>query len=73
MCAGSHLANRELYTVLIRLIVAFKIEPPQSKIHALILDALVCNSVPTSLTIEPYPFKVGFQPRDTNALEWWIG
>jgi phenylacetate 2-hydroxylase len=72
MCAGSHLANRELYTAFIRLITAFTIHPPQDPADFPILDALDCNSIPTALTTEPKPFKVEFKARDTVLLEQWI-
>lgn len=73
MCAGSHLANRELYTAFIRLISAFHIDPPRDSKDLPILDALKCNSIPSSLTTEPKDFKVGFRPRDRATLERWIG
>jgi phenylacetate 2-hydroxylase len=72
MCAGSHLANRELYTAFVRLIVAFHIDPPKNKKDEPILDCLECNAVPTSLTTDPKPFKVGFRARDPDQLNQWI-
>lgn len=72
MCAGSHLANRELYTAFIRLFTAFHIEPPKLKKDEPILDALACNAIPTSLTTDPKPFKCGFRPRDKVRLKQWI-
>ncbi|QIX02232.1 hypothetical protein AMS68_007749 [Peltaster fructicola] len=72
MCIGSHLANRELYTALLRLITAFQILPPKSAADAPILDALACNRVPTSLTLDPKPFKLGFRVRDETLLARWI-
>lgn len=72
MCAGSHLANRELYTAFIRLITAFYIEPPKDSRDMPILDALECNAVPTSLTTDPKPFKCGFRVRDLRKLEQWM-
>ncbi|KAF1994608.1 cytochrome P450 phenylacetate hydroxylase-like protein [Amniculicola lignicola CBS 123094] len=73
MCVGSHLANRELYTAFVRLISAFVFTPPTDPKHRPILDCLEANSLPTSLTIEPKEFKVGFKPRDRAMLEKWIG
>ncbi len=73
MCAGSHLANRELYTAFIRLISAFEILPPKNKCDEPILDALECNAIKTSLTTEPKKFKVGFRVRDHERLKEWIG
>ncbi|KFZ11729.1 hypothetical protein V502_07431 [Pseudogymnoascus sp. VKM F-4520 (FW-2644)] len=53
MCAGSHLANRELYIAFVRMIVAFHIDPAKKPEDLPILDALGCNAIPTSLTTEP--------------------
>lgn len=72
MCAGSHLANRELYTAFIRLFTAFHIEPPKYSNDIPILDSLECNSMPTSLTTDPKPFKCGFRVRDLEKLEQWM-
>lgn len=72
MCAGSHLANRELYTAYIRLITAFKMTPPKDSADRPILDAIECNAIPTALTTEPKPFKVGFEARDAESLRKWI-
>jgi phenylacetate 2-hydroxylase len=72
MCAGSHLANRELYTAFIRLFTAFYIDPPKNKSDEPILDALECNAIPTSLTTDPKPFKCGFRARDLPKLEEWM-
>ena len=69
MCIGSHLANRELYTAFLRIIVAFDILPPGDPRDAPILDALACNRLPTSLTLDPKPFKIKFNVRDRAALE----
>jgi len=72
MCAGSHLANRELYTAFIRIITAFHIDPPKDPRDRPILDALECNAIPTSLTTDPKPFKCGFRARDLGSLERWM-
>ena len=72
MCAGSHLANRELYTAFIRLFTAFYIDPPKDKRDEPILDALECNAIPTSLTTDPKPFKCGFRARDWGKLQNWM-
>jgi phenylacetate 2-hydroxylase len=72
MCAGSHLANRELFTAFIRLITAFKMHPAKEASDLPILDAIECNAIATALTTEPKPFKVGFSARDPKKLEQWI-
>lgn len=72
MCAGTHLANRELYTAFLRIFIAFRIVPGKDPRHAPVLDALDCNAIPTSLTTEPKEFKIGFRVRDQEGLERWI-
>ncbi|KAI5288364.1 hypothetical protein KEM54_005265 [Ascosphaera aggregata] len=64
MCAGSHLANRELYTAFIRLISAFRIVPAKNRADDPILDPLEASTNKTALTLDPRPFKVGFKVRD---------
>jgi phenylacetate 2-hydroxylase len=72
MCVGSHLANRELYTAFVRLISAFEFTPPVDPRDEPIMDCLEANSLPTSLTMEPKYFKVGFKPRNRTQLDKWI-
>ncbi|KAF2093039.1 cytochrome P450 [Rhizodiscina lignyota] len=72
MCAGSHLANRELYTAFLRMILVFEILQPQQEADRPILDALEANAIPTSLTLEPKPFKCRFRVRDREMLERWV-
>ncbi|KAI9051315.1 hypothetical protein LZ554_005416 [Drepanopeziza brunnea f. sp. 'monogermtubi'] len=72
MCAGSHLANRELYTAFIRIFTAFEVEAPKDARDRPILDALECNAIPTGLTTDPKPFKVGFKCRDPEKVAQWI-
>lgn len=72
MCAGSHLANRELYTAFIRIFSALRIVAPKDPKDAPVLDALECNRHKTSLTTEPKEFKVGVRVRDRARLEEWM-
>lgn len=72
MCIGSHLANRELYTALLRLISAFEIVGPAKKSDEAILDAMGCNKLPNGLTVDPKPFKVGLRVRDQAAVGRWL-
>ncbi|OCL11699.1 putative cytochrome P450 phenylacetate 2-hydroxylase [Glonium stellatum] len=72
MCAGYQLANREFYVFLVRLIVSFEVIPPKDPKDRPILNAVECSAVPTSLTLVPKPFKVGFKPRDRSQMERWI-
>lgn len=64
MCAGSLLANRELYLVFIRLINSFRIEKVDEVDHHPIRG----NSDPTSLVAMPERYKVKFIPRNERAL-----
>ncbi|KAF1364899.1 cytochrome P450 phenylacetate hydroxylase-like protein [Lizonia empirigonia] len=72
MCVGSHLANRELFTAFVRLVSAFEFTPPKDPRDEAIMDCLEANYIPTSLTMEPKYFKVGFKPRDRKKLDQWI-
>lgn len=72
MCVGSHLGNRELYTAFVRLLSAFEFTPPRDPRDMPVLDCLEANAIPTSLTMEPKYFKVGFKPRDRATLDRWI-
>ena len=72
MCVGSHLANRELYTAFLRIILAFEITESKLDGDRPILDSLECNALPTSLTTEPKPFKCGFKVRNQEQLDQWI-
>jgi len=64
MCAGSLLANRELYLVYMRLINSFKVE----KHDEIDSHPLRGNSDPTSLVAIPRRFRAKFIPRDTDIL-----
>lgn len=72
MCAGSHLANRELYTAYIRLITAFEILPARDAADRPGMDAIECTSNPTALTTDPKPFKIGLKARSEAKLKQWI-
>ncbi|KAI5295955.1 hypothetical protein KEM52_006303 [Ascosphaera acerosa] len=72
MCAGSHLANRELYTAFVRLISAFRMTPAKDPADHPSLDPLTSSTNKTALTLDPLPFKVGFKARDTALLQEWL-
>jgi phenylacetate 2-hydroxylase len=72
MCVGSHLANRELFTAFVRLISAFEFTMPVDGRDEPVMDCLDANAIPTSLTLEPKYFKVGFKPRDRKLLDGWL-
>ncbi|PWY67490.1 cytochrome P450 phenylacetate hydroxylase [Aspergillus eucalypticola CBS 122712] len=69
MCAGSLLANRELYLVFMRTLNGFRIEPlGETDWHP-----VRGNSDPTSLVAIPQRYKVRFVPRDEKALATALG
>ncbi|TKX23904.1 phenylacetate 2-hydroxylase-like protein [Elsinoe australis] len=72
MCVGSHLANRELYTAFLRVITALEIVPPEKREDEPILDCLDANAIPTGLTMDPKPFKIGIRIRDQKLVDKWI-
>ena len=72
MCAGAHLANRELFTFFVRLIVAFRVLPPNNIIAAAEIDPYKFNLCTTALVAEPKPFKCRFEPRDADQLRSWL-
>ena len=72
MCAGSHLANRELFTIFIRLITAFRILPPKNRENAAVLDAMEANECHAAQIAKPKPFKCRFEPRNKEQLEFWL-
>lgn len=72
MCIGSHLANREIYTIFTRLILAFEIAPANALEDAPILDTLECGSPKTAMALQPKAFKVQIKPRDRDSLNKWI-
>lgn len=72
MCVGSHLANRELYTAFLRVLISFDMYECEKVKDRPILDALECSAQPTSLTMDPKPFKMGFRVRNADRLRQWI-
>lgn len=72
MCAGAHLANRELFTFFIRLILSFEILPPKDRFNSAQLNAMDANHCHTALVAEPKPFKCRFKPRNKEYLRAWI-
>jgi 3-hydroxyphenylacetate 6-hydroxylase len=64
MCAGSLLANRELYLTFIRLINSFKIE----KFDDVDAHPVTGNSDPTSLVAMPKRYRARFVPRNETTL-----
>ncbi|KAB8229258.1 hypothetical protein ETB97_000985 [Aspergillus alliaceus] len=69
MCAGSLLANRELYLIFMRTINSFRIEPYDE----IDWHPIYGNSDPTSLVAIPKRYKVRFIPKDNKVLENVLG
>lgn len=72
MCAATRLATRKIYTSFLCLIGSCKIVAPQDKADEAILDYIEANDIPTSLSMEPKKFKVGFHAIDVAKLDQWI-
>ncbi|KAH7038991.1 putative cytochrome P450 phenylacetate 2-hydroxylase [Macrophomina phaseolina] len=72
MCAGAHLANRELYVIFVRMILAFHVHAASDPRDYPELDTIECNAVPTSMVTQPKPFKVRLVPRDADKLKAWV-
>jgi 3-hydroxyphenylacetate 6-hydroxylase len=64
MCAGSLLANRELYLVFLRLLNSFEVVQ-DSKVD---VHPVTGSSDPTSLVAMCHPYQVKFKPRNAKAL-----
>ncbi|KAM5433943.1 putative 3-hydroxyphenylacetate 6-hydroxylase [Microsporum canis] len=65
MCAGSLLANREIYLIFIRMLNSFRIISDE-KINT---HPIHGNSDPTSLVAIPKKYKVKFVPKNKTALD----
>lgn len=64
MCAGSLLANRELYLLYMRLLNSFRIE----KHDEVDCHPISGNADPTSLVAMPKRYRARFVPRNPAAL-----
>jgi 3-hydroxyphenylacetate 6-hydroxylase len=65
MCAGSILANRELYLIFIRLLNSFSIQ----KADNVDVHPVRGNADPTSLVAMPKKYEVRFVPRNEKILQ----
>lgn len=64
MCAGSLLANRELYLVFMRMLSSFLIE----MVTDVETHPVKGSSDPTSLVTMPHRYEVKFKPRNESKL-----
>lgn len=69
MCAGVHLANREMYSAFVKLVYFFKLEVGEEDYD--INPRTACENTYT-LACTPKKFKMRFVARDPEALEQWI-
>lgn len=69
MCAGSILANRELYLIFARLLNSFKVET-YDRVDA---HPVHGNADPTSLVAMPRKYRVKFVPRLEKVLATNLG
>lgn len=64
MCAGSLLANREMYLIFLRMLNSFEIEQDSDvDVHP-----VRGSADPTTLVTMSKPYKVIFKPRNAKAL-----
>ncbi|KAL1410449.1 hypothetical protein Q8F55_004460 [Vanrija albida] len=68
MCAGSHLANKEMYAAFTKLVYFFKLEPEGEYD----IDPVTATHNPYGLASVPKRFKLRFVPRDPDTIEHWI-
>lgn len=69
MCAGSLLANRELYLVFLRMLSSFEI----LQVSDVDVHPVRGSSDPTSLVTMCRDYKVIFKPRDERSLRAALG
>ncbi|KAG6016087.1 hypothetical protein E4U54_002330 [Claviceps lovelessii] len=72
MCVGFHLGSKQLYTAFVRLITTFEFFPSDDARDAPSMNCLDCNATPTSLTLDPKPFRIGLRPRSEENARRWI-
>lgn len=68
MCAGSLLANRELYLTFMRMVSCFEILPPREGGEMVDVHPVRGSCDPTSLVTMPRRYQVRFVPRDEEGL-----
>lgn len=68
MCAGAHLAMKEMYITLLRMIILYEIRPPKNTNYLMELDPFKLNSVPDSVAFEPKVYKVLLKKRDEDLF-----
>lgn len=62
-CSGNHLSMRELYILVCRMVLLFRVKRPTNANFTMEQDPFVGNSCPTATSFEPKEFKVWLQPR----------
>lgn len=62
-CSGNHLATKEMYTLLCRMVLLFHIREPEESSYLMELDPFAGNQCPTATSFEPREFRVSLKPR----------
>lgn len=68
-CAGSHLALKELHTLLCRVVLLFRIKPPHDNRFKMCLDPFEGNLCPTGTSFEPKEFRIRLEPREGKECD----
>lgn len=63
-CSGEHLALQEIYTLLCRTVLLFRIRRPTNGQYLMELDPFAGNANPTATSFEPAEFRVWLRPRE---------
>lgn len=67
-CSGDHLAMKEIYTLLCRLVILFKIKKPIDPAKRMTLDPFKANSCPSAISFEPEEFHIRLQQRQGEYM-----
>lgn len=62
-CSGSHLSIKEMYVMLCRTTLLFRVRRPTDTAFLMELDPFKANSCPRATSFEPKEFRVWLQPR----------
>lgn len=72
MCCGSLLAEKEIFTAIVRLILSFEILPPTDPSCLMTCEPSKLYHNQDALMLTPPPFKVTLKPRSIANLNKWL-
>lgn len=72
MCCGSLLAEKEIFTAIVRLISSFEILPPIDPADLMTCQPSQLYQNQEALMLTPPPFKVTLKPRSITNLNNWL-